>query len=373
MDAIKKADEDKVKSIIESGIDINLKNERGDTVLHLFLKDKMKRISFTIETVVKILIYLIQETSFDISQPDSEGNTILHLLCKDPRTVFGRNFYDLIEVILSQDGQHEIPNQKGILPVYSYLANGMGNIDPEALKLLLSKTSNINFCDNNGRTLIHYLAEIPINEFNLGFIQSLWKIVLFHNPDLNQVDHDGNHILDRLENTPLYTALIEKGAKPIKVQEIEEAVHKINQITQTTASLLTKIAVESTMLYPKAKVEHFYNYINGTELIGNLDDVELTEQLQAANEGYKQLSDRLDIAFEVFDKISRHEVHSEKDISILEEKYRNTHYIFLNRQAFLEQGEAVIHVCPKIRFIRIKKNSDSAFASTRLEAVAKSI
>lgn len=182
---IKEGNYEKCRSLIEEGIEINFKNENGETPLHLATKLELS----------EICSILIQKKA-DLNAKDKEGNTPLHLAALSDSE-------EMCKLLLKNGAPIQAKNEKGQTSLHITIANN----NKKACKFLIKNKADLNAKNNKGATLLHWAAQTNDKE--------LCELLLEHDADINVQDLDGNtplHITIISDNRGLYNFLIKNNA-----------------------------------------------------------------------------------------------------------------------------------------------------------------
>lgn len=182
---------EKVKEYIQSGIDVNMKTDRGFTLLMLAIEAQQY------ETAL-----LLVELGAKIDYAHYGSNQLLMYA-----TDWGHK--ELVEMLLKRD-DYDVneADQFGKTPLLSALAL---NNSEELIEVLIKNGANCNYVDENGKAALHY----AIQTGNSKIVQSLLKC----SSDTNVQDKDGVTplMLTSLFNFPELTKILVKQSDNVKV------------------------------------------------------------------------------------------------------------------------------------------------------------
>ncbi len=138
--AIRSSDFLKVEQLIESGIDVHVKNENGNTLLH-----------------EAITLYRDQESSTHLSQSGMESKLhILHLLLRAGIDVNGQNLMKQTPLHLAAQTDFGPSNVTNL--IRWNLWGTTETLIPNMVNLLLKAGADPNIEDSKGQTALHYTA-----------------------------------------------------------------------------------------------------------------------------------------------------------------------------------------------------------------------
>jgi ankyrin repeat protein len=177
---INKNIKDIVNLVINSGINLNSKNNLGDTPLHIAcynlldsLRNKDKNIYYHFEIIILLLNngakrFILNEKlflPFDFLKNintlvDSDGNTLLHIVIKDCKINIATFMIEYLQFNLN------IQNNKGETPIHFSVFNAIKNFDNieffNFLNFLYKVGYNEYIKDENGFTAGNYLERVFI-------------------------------------------------------------------------------------------------------------------------------------------------------------------------------------------------------------------
>ena len=127
-----------VKFLVSKGADVNVKNNDGDTPLHLAVK----------ENNAEAIKFLLSQKA-DGNVKNNDGDIPLHLAMKESNI-------EVVKILVSNGANVNTWDKNGMSPLH--VASRGGNI--EVVKILVSNGANVNVNvkDKNGRTPLHWAA-----------------------------------------------------------------------------------------------------------------------------------------------------------------------------------------------------------------------
>nr|CAH7719369.1 unnamed protein product [Callosobruchus chinensis] len=150
-----------VEKLIEGGADVNAKNNHGATPLH------WAALNQNVNIVEKLI-----EKGADINAKSSNGDTPLHLATKN-------SHLDVLEKLIKEGANVNERNKYGNIPLHWAASYGRLNIVEE----LIEKGADINAKNNNGNTPLHWAVKSSHLE--------VAKFLISNHADVNAKNKDG--------------------------------------------------------------------------------------------------------------------------------------------------------------------------------------
>jgi len=206
--AVKAGDIGSVKSLINKGVDLDIKNKEGRTALF-----EAVRKSNNIE-----IIDLLIEKGANVNIKDNGGCSILSKAIYQIPSVDVRQ--RIIKILLEKGVKINDIDNDGKTSLHLAVIKG----DKEIVNLLLDKHANINALDKYGRTPLHYA--ILLNGRN-----EICKLLMQYGANIDIKDTDGNTALDYAiedKNIEMVEALLKDGNGSIL--SVDDAVKILNTL-----------------------------------------------------------------------------------------------------------------------------------------------
>jgi len=229
-----------VEFLINKGANINDKDIKGSTVLHLAVSGGSKE-----------LVEFLLSKGMDINARDSKGNTPLQHAILNYVMTYDINFLESVKFLINKGANINNKNINGVTALHQVAgATGTGCVSRELLEILINKGADINAIDIDGKTALHYasgsgtpdLTTVPDNytvEFlvnkgadinvkdnygrtalhysaEIGTSSQLVKFLLSKGLDINAKDKEGKTpltIAKEHQNNDIVELLIKYGGK----------------------------------------------------------------------------------------------------------------------------------------------------------------
>lgn len=268
-------DENKIQEIIDSGVNINRRDEKGRTLLfELSAKRRIESIKILIkngidinaednygrtvlsEAVNKIdgmMIRFLLENGASINHRNSSGRTVMHDAALEEND-------KVFEILMTQNPDLTITDHYGRTVLFDAVEGGNLSI----IREIVNNTDDINIVDNTGQTVLFYAV--------LKEKIEIAKFLISNGIDVN--------ILDKKRQTALFNAVV-LGAQNLPVIELLlEKGSKLNIKDYSEKTLLDEILkIISIVNTPNVKAEGKYRYAskdrNYLKLTGILIDLGL--------------------------------------------------------------------------------------------------
>ena len=165
IDLIKDGKTDLVKKKIQSGADVNIKDDYGSTPLFLASEKGYTEI-------VKLLL----EYGADVNVKDNHGETPLYLASKNGHA-------EIVKLLLAHGADVNVRTKHGNTPLYWASSNG----HTEVVKVLLTHGADVNVKDSYGDTPLLLVSRYGYTE--------MVKLLLEYGADVNAKNNNGNTAL----------------------------------------------------------------------------------------------------------------------------------------------------------------------------------
>ena len=199
---------ERTASLIAAGADINATNHQGQTPLHKYVEYVS---GLTTGGGTNTPIEWLLAARPNVNAQDNDGCTPLHVLALSDSS-FKR---EATSLILAAGANPNLRDKQGRTPAECFLAGKWPwSGAAQCLPLLVKAGADFSIKDNDGKTLLHYLASLgPLENLTLlpGFTDSLMAA----KPDLNPRDNDGNtplHLAAKFGTTRVFDWLAQSGA-----------------------------------------------------------------------------------------------------------------------------------------------------------------
>ncbi|KAJ5071726.1 ada2a-containing complex component 3 isoform d [Anaeramoeba ignava] len=192
-----------IKLLISKGADINAKNDLNQTPLHLACQFQNNK-----ENSFRIIKYLVKKGA-DVNAQNFENEITLHLACQYQHN---KSSFDVVKYLIENDSSVNATNRYNQTPLH--LACQFQNKHSlEIIKYLLENGANINAKTQYNQTPLHFACH---SQYEKSF--EVVKYLLENGADINAktiYNQTPLHLASQCQNTNSFTIvkyLIEKGA-----------------------------------------------------------------------------------------------------------------------------------------------------------------
>ena len=158
-----------IHSFIKEGVDVNEKNEVGDTLLHIAT-------GYNDYKIVRLLI----ENGANINAKDGHDQTPLHVACKVNHG-WGDNSLKLLKLLISAGAEVNAKNGDGNTSLHVVA----GNYNEKIVRFLIENGANVDAKNENDEIPLHWAANIDIA-----------KILIAKGADVNAQNKEGKTPFD---------------------------------------------------------------------------------------------------------------------------------------------------------------------------------
>ena len=232
----------------EAEINVNQKRQDGKTELVLYTSQNASIQDLT------VFDYLINK-GCDINSVDKEGNAPITLACSAQNLT-------LIQRIIELGANVDIQTKEGTTPLIILTKNRNLKI----VELMLeSKQADINFCDKDGRNVLHWA--VNNNQDNADATNELENLLLSNGVDMNKTD--------KRNRTPLHYAFVKIG-RAFTSSQIDPIETVSNILSRENAKVNVKDQWGYTPLHYAAQrgstISALYLIKNGAEINSQNND-----------------------------------------------------------------------------------------------------
>jgi ankyrin repeat protein len=228
---------DTAEFLISKGVGIDAKNRDGNTALHIACRAGHK-------DVAKLLI----DKHADINAPDNDGWTALHFAAMQGNQ-------EIIKLLLDKGANVNVTAQDGTTPLQLACSSGK----KAAVELIIEKNADINTKDDDGWTALHIAA--------LRGYAEIVKILLVKGADINVKNNNGQTALsfvkDR-DDTEISELLQNFGAEAktliIRIDSSQNSLNLKAIYGSDTKEYSTPAEIEAP-----TKLEYLFKILNGGE------------------------------------------------------------------------------------------------------------
>jgi cytohesin len=178
-------DDTGVAELLIANCDVNAKDDRGNTPLHIVVSKNQSRLA-------KLLI----AKGAQVNVKNYMGETLLH-------SAFQSSHKELVAFLIAKGVNINAADDQGNTPLYLAVTRGQR----EMAKFLIAKGANVNVINSQNETLLHYVA-------HQGWIE-LTELLISNGLKVNAKDISGNTALHKAvmsNKTGVTELLLQKGA-----------------------------------------------------------------------------------------------------------------------------------------------------------------
>ncbi|XP_046654295.1 putative ankyrin repeat protein RF_0381 isoform X1 [Daphnia pulicaria] len=174
---------EKIKTLIRRGVDVNAKDSEGSNALHLLCQYNSSERLFD---AIKLLIQL----RIDVNEKDKDGSNALHLLCQYNSS---ERLIDAMTLLIDSGIEVDEKVKDGDNALHMLCRYNSSVRIMDAIKLLIQRI-NVNEKNHNGINALHFLCA---NNSNVRLIDAMTLLIQF-GIDVNEKNNNGDNALHML-------------------------------------------------------------------------------------------------------------------------------------------------------------------------------
>ena len=197
-----------IKSLIDTGADVNAKGNKGRTPLHLCKKADVAKLIIDAGADInakdnngKTPLYYCEDTDIakmlieagaDVNAKDNHGKTLLHF-CEDERIAISQT--DIVKMLIDAGADVNAKDDYGNTPLH------LTDISADIAQVLINAGADVNASNNGGKTPLHWC-----------YFAKTAQVFIDAGADVNAKDEDGNTPLHYCEHYDVAKVLVDAGA-----------------------------------------------------------------------------------------------------------------------------------------------------------------
>lgn len=174
---------DSVKVLINRGLDINLKDLEGKTLLDTALSGQLMNEDDEIKSKYNEIAILLIDKGADVNAVNNRGDSVLNIAS-------GLNNIEIAEMLVKKGADINHKDAEGYSPLHSLVSKF--NHDKDLITYLINKGADVNSVNSKGDSILHDA---------LIYSQDCVELLVNNGADVNHKNNKGESILDFLNNT----------------------------------------------------------------------------------------------------------------------------------------------------------------------------
>lgn len=206
-----------VKRLLNYGLDHSAKNFFGKTpldvarefghpeVVRILKEEQVKALLLFKSKNIELNFYSYKLNQLDISQlnvQNKNGDTILHQIARI-RNTRSKKLFQLAYYAISQKADLEIQNNKGLTPIHEAIQSNNFFMLPA----MIDSLKELNVRDKQGNTLFHLLmqkiSEFKNNKSAINYIAEVVFMLIDKETNINKANNEGDTLLHALASVPV--------------------------------------------------------------------------------------------------------------------------------------------------------------------------